>query len=663
LHGPDGQIRWRAWLDEARLRSGLVAGALALVFGCAYFLAAMLGLALRSEPGGVAAFWPAAGIAAGALMALGRRARAGVALGVVGASVAANLIAERNLLIAVCFGLCNAGEALLAAWLVERWSGRRFKFDELRGLWGFLAAAALAPAAAGVIAALAVHQFQTAPPLLDLWRDWAAADGLGIVTVAPLVVGLHHRAGQRTPGYELVEGLAALALLAATSAAVYTAPIGSRVAQVPPAVLFPLLLWVAARCRPVYAAAAAFIISGALVGSATFHLGPFARPGMTVLSVQVTMLVASVCALTLAALFAERRRSETALLESNERLQLALDGAQLGIWCVDLATGAFESDARDSQINGHDPARPPRTLAEARSFVYPPDLAILDKAFAAARRSGAPCQAEYRVRVGGEPGQMRWVAVEGSVVRDAAGRVRRLLGVTRDITDRRLVESQKDLLLAELDHRVKNALAVVAAVASRTQETSTSLAEFVAALDGRIKSMATTHELLSGGKWQGIRLAELIQRELEPYATGSNVSIEGPDAVLHAEAGQAMAMAVHELVTNAAKYGALSAERGRVSVHWAYAGGNGASASLALDWVETGGPAVAAPAKPGYGTSVIKDLIPYELGGSADLQLAPDGVRCHLQIPPRWLSGGNRPQRTSRTGADGPPMAAVEGRP
>jgi integral membrane sensor domain MASE1 len=498
------------------------------VLGCAYFLAAMLGWALRSEPGGMAMFWPASGIAAGMLMALGRRARAGVALGAFGATVAADLITGHGPWIAVSFGLCNAGEAVLAAWLVERWSGRRFKFDELRGLWGFLAAAALAPAAAGIVAVLAMRQLQSAAPLLGLWRDWALAHGLGIVTVAPLVVGLYHLAGEWTPGRELIESLAALALLAASSTAIYTAPVGSMVAQIPSAVLFPLLLWVAARCRPVFAAAAAFIISGALVGSTAFHLGPFTR---SVLSVQVTMLVASLCTLTLAALFVERRRAETALLESNERLQLALGGAQLGIWCVDLATGAFETDARDSQINGHDLARPPRTLADARKFVYPADLPRLDEAFAAARRTGAPCRAEYRVRVGGESGQVRWVAVEGSVVRDAAGRAVRLLGVTRDITERRLADSQKDLLLAELDHRVKNALAVVAAVTSRTQQTSASLSEFVAALDGRIKSMATTHELLSGRKWQGIRLAELIQRELEPYATGSNVSIAGPDVV------------------------------------------------------------------------------------------------------------------------------------
>jgi two-component sensor histidine kinase len=227
-----------------------------------------------------------------------------------------------------------------------------------------------------------------------------------------------------------------------------------------------------------------------------------------------------------------------------------------------------------------------------------------------------------------------------------------MLGVTRDITAGKLAEQQKDLLLAELDHRVKNALAVVTAVASRTQDMGGSVAEFVAALDGRIKSMATTHELLSSCKWQGLSLGDLIARELEPYATGSNVRIDGPDAMLNAEAGQAMAMVVHELVTNAAKYGPLSVERGRVSVTWRRAAQNGADAPLVLDWVEADGPVVAPSSRVGYGTNVIRDLIPYELGGAVDLAFAPEGVRCRIEIPAGWLSADSRPAQPLKGSGD-----------
>jgi two-component sensor histidine kinase len=154
---------------------------------------------------------------------------------------------------------------------------------------------------------------------------------------------------------------------------------------------------------------------------------------------------------------------------------------------------------------------------------------------------------------------------------------------------------------------------------------------FVASLDGRIRSMAAAHELLSTSQWQGMPMAELVRRELAAYASNSNTKIDGPDVMLSAEAGQSMAMVIHELVTNAAKHGALSVQSGHVSVRW-YRKLNG-SAQLVLLWQETGGPRVRAPRNSGYGASVVRDLIPYEFGGTVDLSFAPEGVRYRLAIP------------------------------
>jgi PAS domain S-box-containing protein len=749
--------------------------ALAVAIGGIYFLAARLGLALVTESEGVAVFWPASGVAAGALIALGQRARAPIAVGVVGATVAANLLGDRGPWVALAFGLCNAGEAILTGWLIDRWFGRPFRLDDLQRVFGFLAAAGLAAAVAGVAAALAMRLLHASAPLFDIWRVWAVADGLGIIVVAPLLIGLHQLASERVARRDLIEGAGALAALGVMSAIVYSAPPGSWAAYVPPAALFPVLLWVTGRCAPPVAAAAAFIMCSALVYSTTFGVGRLGDPvvpgSLRVPGAQATMLVMVLCVLVLSALFAERRRSEAQLMESKERLQLALTGADLGVWSVDLATGAFDSDERHRRINGHHPLEPPRTLAEARAFVIPEDLPCLDAAFTTARQTVGPCRAEYRVRGSSDAADPRWVAVEGTVVRNAAGRPVRLLGVTRDITERkeaelalaernaqlalagqaglvgsyacdnttgmkqisagyaaiyglpvgtermtrqdwrarvhpddrdeleasrerafalrqrehraefrivrsdgdiRWIESRglisydetglarrmvgvnidvterkqaeehKSMLLAELDHRVKNVLAVVAAVASRTLQTSGSMADFAGALDGRIKSMAMTHELLSCRKWQGIPLAELVERELAPYASGNNVRIEGPQIVLKAEAGQALAMVVHELATNAAKYGALSTREGCVAVRWQRLPANGWGGVLALDWQETGGPAVVSPTRAGYGASVIRDLIPYELEGTVDLKLVREGVRCRLEIPATWLSIGDR---------------------
>ena len=246
--------------------------------------------------------------------------------------------------------------------------------------------------------------------------------------------------------------------------------------------------------------------------------------------------------------------------------------------------------------------------------------------------------AEYRIiRPSGE---IRWVETRCFISYDAVGNPKRVVGVSIDITERKRAEEHQRALVAELDHRVKNVLATVSAVAGHTLETSSSMNHFVAALDGRIRSMAAAHELLSTRQWQGMPMAELVRREFAAYASNNNAKIDGPEVMLSAEAGQAMAMVIHELVTNAAKHGALSTQSGHVSVRW-YRKLNG-SAQFVLVWQETGGPRVEAPKKSGYGTGVVRDLVPYEFGGTVDLSFAPEGVRCRLEIPLDRISSDSR---------------------
>jgi len=174
--------------------------------------------------------------------------------------------------------------------------------------------------------------------------------------------------------------------------------------------------------------------------------------------------------------------------------------------------------------------------------------------------------------------------------------------VLRDITERKLAEERQRTLLAELDHRVKNALATVGSVVSHTRQESKSVSAFADALSARIRSMATTHELLSSGHWQGIALAELVRRELTPYATRDNTEVNGPNILLKSEAGQAMAMVLHELATNAAKYGALSAGNGRVSIRWdQQVNEHHSSSHLVFEWQEIGGPLSRFQANPAMG--------------------------------------------------------------
>jgi integral membrane sensor domain MASE1 len=189
------------------------AGAAAVV----YFLAAQVGLFLLSAPSDVAVFWPAAGIAAGTLIVLGRRAGPVVAIGVVAGTVAANLMSDRSLWTSVFKGLCNAGEAVFTAWLIKQWFGHAFAFDELRRVLGFVAAACLGAATSALGGAATMTLFHTAAPFWDVWRAWFLSDGVGIVVVAPLVIGLGQVWCEPPSRRVWIEGVGALGLTALAS--------------------------------------------------------------------------------------------------------------------------------------------------------------------------------------------------------------------------------------------------------------------------------------------------------------------------------------------------------------------------------------------------------------------------------------------------------------
>jgi PAS domain S-box-containing protein len=213
---------------------------------------------------------------------------------------------------------------------------------------------------------------------------------------------------------------------------------------------------------------------------------------------------------------------------------------------------------------------------------------------------------------------------------DVAGR-RMFTGIVRDITERKRAEEHQALLVAELDHRVKNILAQVAAVASSTRQGSRSIDEFLQSLDGRIQSVAAAHGLLSKSGWQSVGLNTLVRNQLAPYATGANVTISGTDIALPPAKIQALAMVLHELATNAAKYGALSIPGGQVSVSWDCKP-DGKATNLILIWREFGGPPVASDVQSSYGINLIRNLIPHELGGMVDLVFPAEGVSCKIEF-------------------------------
>lgn len=342
----------------------------------------------------------------------------------------------------------------------------------------------------------------------------------------------------------------------------------------------------------------------------------------------------------------ERKLAEAALTESEARLEEALTAGQVVAFEWDPRTGRSQHSKNTRQVLGYEPASSTRR-SDFLARVHPDDRARF-RAHVYGVCPGRPYySASFRfVRPDGEE---MWLEETARAEFDEAGCFVRLKGLTRNVTARRRAEQHQRQLMAELDHRVKNALACVSVVAQHTRAGSSSIDEFLEVLDGRIQSIANTHALLSRGRWQGVSLTDLVYGELAPCMGDGNAVVEGPHVVLAVEATQAVAMVLHELVTNAAKYGALSTPHGRVSVRWRWRRAADSRWQLAVHWQESGGPAVAAPTAAGYGTTVIRDLIPYELGGNVDLVLASQGVRCRMEIPFAWISDGERPGAAIRS--------------
>lgn len=245
-------------------------------------------------------------------------------------------------------------------------------------------------------------------------------------------------------------------------------------------------------------------------------------------------------------------------------------------------------------------------------------------------------------------GQRTHVMISATPLRGEDKKVRGAIAAIVDISAHKLAEEQQDFLMHELQHRVKNILATVAALAGRMLRQTQTAAEFRDAFLSRLNAMARTHELLSADAWRGAGLRELVKAALAPYQDGveENVRLRGEDLRLVPNAATTMGMVCHELATNAAKYGALSTRKGKVDVAWERVGRDAEQGGerLAVTWTEEGGPKVDPSAHAGFGTGFISRSVEYELRGSARLELRPKGVRCFITIP---LAGNaERAQRT-----------------
>ncbi len=339
------------------------------------------------------------------------------------------------------------------------------------------------------------------------------------------------------------------------------------------------------------------------------------------------------------------KRTEAALVASEARLRRAQDAA---------GAIAFElTAARREPGRGRDAGAEPDLVVEApeafRALYALPPSAPLDQAHVLAQvhpddrpgleaeqrrllRDGGAFQREFRVLR--PDGSVRWLLLRGEALEGEAPLApRQITGVVMDITDRRAAEERSALLMREVDHRAKNALAVVQAALRLTRAEDTP--SYVRAVEGRVAALARAHSMLAQRRWTGAELQPLLEGELGPYVAGADttaprVMLSGPQVLLDPKAAQPLAMALHELASNAVEHGALSVPEGRLLVAW-QVDPNGPW--LQLTWQELGGPVVVPPSRAGFGGRVVDGTLRGQLGGSISRRWLAGGLVCEIRLP------------------------------
>jgi PAS domain S-box-containing protein len=324
-----------------------------------------------------------------------------------------------------------------------------------------------------------------------------------------------------------------------------------------------------------------------------------------------------------------RRQAEQDLLASRDRLQLAFNVAQLGSYRYDPRHRAFSGDTRSLEIFDFPNNEAP--IEEIMKLVHPDDVEMVQANLEAALDPVDPRRSATEFRLRRRDGKVRWVETLGLAYFEGAGDERRavsFVGTLQDITERKEREEKVHLLMREINHRAKNMLSVVDAIAHQTATRNPE--DFVERFSERIQSLSANQDLLVRNEWNGVEIEDLVRAQLAHFAglIGSRITVHGSRLRLNAASAQAIGLALHELATNAGKYGALSTDAGRVDIGWGTDGD-----TFTMSWAERDGPPVSGPQRRGFGTVVMEAMAERSVGGTVYLDYAPSGLTWRLTCP------------------------------
>lgn len=329
------------------------------------------------------------------------------------------------------------------------------------------------------------------------------------------------------------------------------------------------------------------------------------------------------------------------LRESEASYRSALLAGRMGSWETDFVSRTRTWTAEGMALFGlslpDGRGRVGGPEDEFRLALHPQDRHLVD-AFHAAAATQDSFPAEYRVVR--PDGSIMWLSGRGKVMaRGADGSAHRLVSIMADITERKASEEHVKFLMHEVSHRSKNLLAVIQAIASQTARSVNSVPDFRARFTQRLQGIAASHDLLVSANWEGASVGSLVREQLLPFAgaNSARLALMGPDVVLNATAAQSIGLALHELATNAIKYGALSTPDGKLSISWSIQEFEDQADWLTITWTELGGPPVSLPTRKGFGRVVAEDMVARSLEGVVTTDYAVGGLRWVLSLPPVHL--------------------------
>ncbi len=315
------------------------------------------------------------------------------------------------------------------------------------------------------------------------------------------------------------------------------------------------------------------------------------------------------------------------LERQKQTFELAMLASDMGTWRYTLADNVCVYDENAQRLYGLTEARFLHDDQGVKTKFHPDDLELMWARVGKALDPAGDGRYDVEYRVKQRDGHWKWLSAWGLVEFEGEGPKKRpvaIVGASRDLTEQKKAEELQRLLLNELNHRVKNTLATIQAITAQTLRAARDLPSAKEALDRRIRSLADAHDLLTVRAWSGANLTDVVMRALDAFAP-AQVEISGSAIEVSPKHALSLSLALHELATNATKYGALSCSEGRVNVRWDIRDG-----MLQLDWEEAGGPPVAPPTKKGFGSRLLRELVTRDLGGTANLVYDISGVRCSI---------------------------------